>query len=119
MEEPNTKPKKRISTLLLVIILVVTIGLCLWFAASLGNFYTGNSGQTENDSPETTATQPVVVQPTHTPMPTAEPTPTETAQLTGADLTLKILQEENIPGKRSRGIDRAAGRKIRHTSHQS
>ena len=97
MKEPNAKPKKRISTLWFVIILVVIIGLCLWFAIGLGNYYTENSGQTENTSPEVTATQPIVVQPTQTPMPTAEPTPTEAAQLSGAELTLKILQEENIP----------------------
>ena len=97
MQEPNAAPKKRISTLWFIIILVVILSLCGVFSASLGKFYTENIAVTQTPTPEATASQPVAVLLTQTATPTLEPTPTESAQLTGADLTLQILQEEGIP----------------------
>ena len=97
MTEPNPAPKKRISTLWFIIILVVIISLCAVFAAALGNYYTENIAVTEIAPPEATTTQTAVVLPTLTATPTAEPTPTLAAQLTGSDLTLQILQEEDVP----------------------
>ncbi len=51
-EQPKPAPKKRISTFWFVTILVVVISLCLWFAASLGKFYTDNIVPTAQTSRE-------------------------------------------------------------------
>ena len=96
-EQPKTAPKKRISTLWFIVILAVIIGLCFWFAIGLGKFYTENIVPSRTP----TATEEMALQPTETTevteVPTAQPTPTEAPQLTGADLTLQVLEEEIIP----------------------
>lgn len=94
-EQPKSAPKKRISTLWFVIILVVAISLCLWFAIALGNYYTENLVPTASPS----ATASAFTQPTEAINPTefVELTEIPTPELTGADLTLQVLEDELIP----------------------
>lgn len=96
-EQPKPAPKKRISTFWFVTILVVVISFCFWFAASLGKYYTENIVPTVTPTVTEEMAMQLTLTTEATELPTAEPTPTEAPQLSGADLTLQLLEQEVIP----------------------
>lgn len=106
MNDLNPIPRRKLGTLWLIVILIVLIGLLTAAALGLGWIVFKDGRLQLGAAPEPTATEQAALPPaTEEPMPTqaptepaaSEPAPTEMPPLTGAALTLQILQEEDIP----------------------